>query len=403
MNQNHLIHHLDFLTGPLTAGRLSGTEGALRTAKYLLAELNTLGFESTLQPFDVPAMRLTAPPRLVIANRMLSYRRDFAEMTMISTGGQVKGQLLVVRDEDLLPQESFNGRVVLIPERPKDFNFAETAAAAADLGVVALLAEHGEPQWFHKTVYPGNGKIPALRVRKSIAQELAQLDGAEVELNLPLQNGTLPCNNVLGFLRGASNDFTLALTAHYDHVGDDPENDARFPGALDNASGVATILEAARELVQEPLPFNLLVAFLTGEESGLWGAKHLIANPPVPISAAINLDCIGNEARPFTFQLGHKQPGDWLAGLAEDILLKRGIQTRWAGGRDDSAAFSAKKIPTVGLLQQYTQVHNILHTPLDTFESIHLETIQEGIEILLEIVDSISETQNKEKKHVHTN
>ena len=150
--------------------------------------------------------------------------------------------------------------------------------------------------------------------------------------------------------------------------------------------------------MKEALPFNLLVAFLTGEESGLWGAKHLIANPPAPISAAINLDCIGNEARPFTFQLGHKQPGDWLAGLAEDILLKRGIQTKWAGGRDDSAAFSAKKIPTVGLLQQYTQVRNILHTPLDTFESIHLETIQEGIEILLEIVKSISETQYKEKK-----
>lgn len=402
MEKTSLIRHLEFLTSPSTAGRLSGTQGALRAAEYLAAELNDLGFESALQPVDVFATRLTAPARLTVGGRAFAHRRDFAEMTALSAGGHVRGRLLVVRDEEALPQESFNGRVVLIPERPQDFNFAETAAAAADLGVVALLAEHGEPQWFHKTIYPGNTKIPAIRVRKSIAEELAQLDGAEVELSLPLQSEALPCNNVIGFWRGESNEFTLALTAHYDHVGDDPENGVRFPGALDNASGVAIILEAVRELVKEPLPFNLLVAFLTGEESGFWGAKHLSANPPVPISAAINLDCIGNEARPYTFQLGHKQPGDWLAGLAEDILLKRGIQTKWTGGRDDAAVFISKGIPTVGLGQQYTQLHS-LHTPFDTFESIHLETIREGIEILLEIVKSISEIQTKEKKHVHSN
>jgi len=402
VDQTYLTRHLEFLTSPLAAGRLSGTEGALRTAEYLLAELNALGFESALQAVDVPAVRLVAPPRLVIANQTFSHRRDFAEMTAHSTGGHVIGRLLVVRDEDLLPQESFNGRVVLIPERPQDFNFAETVRAAADLGVTALLVEFGEPQSFYKTVFPGNAKIPALRVRKSIAKELAQLDGAEVELNLPLQYATLPCNNVIGLLRGESNDFTLALTAHFDHVGDDPDG-ARFPGTLDNASGVVSILEAARELVKEPLPFNLLVSFLTGEESGFWGAKHLIANPPVPISAVINLDCIGNESKPYTFQLGHKQSGDWLAELTEDILLKRDIQAKWVGGRDDSVAFSSKGIPTVGLVQQFTHVQGILHTPFDTLESIHFETIQEGVEILLDIVKSISEIQNKEKKYVHAN
>lgn len=403
MDQTYLTRHLDFLTSSLAAGRLSGTEGALRTAEYLLAELNALGFESALQTVDVPAVRLVAPPRLVIAHRTFSHRRDFAEMTALSAGGHVKGQLLVVRDGDLLPRESFNGRVVLIPERPQDFNFAETVRAAADLGVAALLAEFGEPQWFHKTVFPGNAKIPALRVRKSMAEELAQLDGAEVELNLPLHRGTLPCNNVLGFLRGKSNAFTLALTAHYDHMGDDPDG-VRFPGALDNASGVVSILEVARELVKEPLPFNLLVAFLTGEESGLWGAKHLIANPPVPISAAINLDGIGSESKFRSSRLGHKQPGDWLAGLSEDILLKRGIQAKWIGGRDDSTAFISKGIPTVGLGQQPTgETRGVMHTPFDTLDALHLETIQEGIEILLEIVKSISELQNKEKKYVHAN
>jgi aminopeptidase YwaD len=72
------------------------------------------------------------------------------------------------------------------------------------------------------------------------------MNGADVDLDLPLERVTLPCNNVFGLLRGASSDFTLALTAHYDHLGDDPGG-ARFPGAFDNASGVASILAAARD------------------------------------------------------------------------------------------------------------------------------------------------------------
>lgn len=199
-------------------------------------------------------------------------------------------------------------------------------------------------------------------------------------------------------MRGAS-DFTLALTAHYDHLGDDSD-DVRFPGAFDNASGVASILAAARELAKEKLPFILLVAFLTGKESGLWGAKQLIAHPPLPISAIINLDGIGSESKLNALRLGHRQRGDWLAGFAEGVLLRRGNQMQWIGGSDDSSAFISKGIPTLGLGQQPTgQARSVMHTPLDTLELLHPETIHQGVEVLVELVQSISEIQ-KEKHHV---
>ncbi|MBM3179838.1 MAG: M20/M25/M40 family metallo-hydrolase [Chloroflexi bacterium] len=409
-----ILHDLEFLTSPQTAGRLSGTAGARRTAHYLKAELDSLGFDSALQPVDVPAARLISTPKLVVGPRAFSPRRDFAELTALSAGGQVKGQLLVVREDDLLPPEDFKGKVILIPERPQGFNLAETLNAAIELGAAALLVEHGEPRWFHKTVYSGSGKIPVLRVRASIAEELAQQNGVLVELDLPLERATRPCNNVIGVLRGDS-DFTLALTAHYDHLGDDSD-DVRFPGAFDNASGVAAVLSAARELVEEKLPFNLLVAFLTGEESGLWGAKQLIVHPPMPISAVINLDGIGSESKLNALRLGHRQRGDPLAELAENILLKRGIEPKWIGGSDDSSAFISKGIPTLGLGQQPTgQARSVMHTPLDTRESLHLETIHQGVEVLVEIVKSVSmadpkglqrplgslKIHDKEKYHVH--
>jgi Iap family predicted aminopeptidase len=400
MTNYRLEHDLAFLTSPVAAGRLSGMEGARSVADYLLAELDSLGIDSALQPVTVPAARLTSTPKLVVDHLAFSPRRDFAELTAFSAGGQVNGPLLVVREDDSLPPETFKGRVVLIPERPQRFNLAETVRTAVELGVATLLVEHGEPEWFHKTVYTGNGKIPVLRVKKSVAEKLSKTNGANVELDLPLQHASLPCNNVLGFLRGAADDFTLALTAHYDHVGDD-SNEVRFPGAFDNASGVAAILAAARDLAKENLPFNLLVAFLTGEESGLWGAKRLIAHPPAPLSAVINLDGIGSESKLNALRLGRRQRGDWLAELGEEILSKRGIQAQWISGSDDSSAFISKGIPTLGLGQQSTgQARSVMHTPLDTRESLYLETIRDGVEVLVEIVKSIPIVQ-KEKNHVH--
>ncbi|HXF84514.1 MAG TPA: M20/M25/M40 family metallo-hydrolase [Anaerolineales bacterium] len=400
MKNYRLEHDLSFLTSPAAAGRLSGTAGARNVAEYLLAELDSLGFDSSLQPVTVPAARLISTPRLVVGPQAFSPRRDFAELTAFSASGQVNSQLLVVRDDDALLPESFKGRVVLIPERPQGFNLADTVKTAIELGVAALLVEHGETEWFHKTVYTDKGKIPVLRVKKSVAEKLSNMNGANVELDLPLQHESLPCNNVLGFVRGAADDFTLALTAHYDHLGDDPDG-VRFPGAFDNASGVAAILAAARALAKEKLPFNLLVAFLTGEESGLWGAKQLIARPPAPLSAVINLDGIGSESKLNALRLGHRQRGDWLAELGEEILSKRGIQAQWISGSDDSSAFISKGIPTLGLGQQATgQGRGVMHTPLDTTEALYIETIQEGVDVLLEIAKSIPFIQ-KEKKHVH--
>lgn len=398
---NRFMHTLKFLTSPITAGRLSGTEGARRTADYLQAELTAAGFDSALQPVDVPAARLTSTPKLVVGPQAFSPRRDFAELTAFSAGGTVSGTLLVVRDGDLLSPASFHNRVILIPERPQGFNLGETVNTAIELGASALLVEHGEPDWFHKTVYTGNGKIPVLRVRKSIAEEIASLNDADVELALPLRRSILPCNNVLGFLRGAADDFTLALIAHYDHIGDDPGG-TRFPGAFDNASGVAAVLEAARQLAKEKRPFNMLVAFLTGEESGLWGAKQLVANPPVPLSAVINQDSLGGEPKLNALRLGHKQRGDWLAELAETALSERGIQAQWVSGSDDSSVFISKGVPTLGLGQQPTgQARSVMHTPFDTLEALYPETIQEGIEVLLDVVQSISLIQ-KEKNHVYS-
>ena len=406
-NNKRLLQDLTFLTGPQAAGRLSGTSGAYNSAVYLGKEMAAIGLQPAngngyFQAVGVPAARLLGTPKLVVADKTFTYRRDFAESPTLARRGPYSGRLLVIQEDDQLLPEEFAGRIVLIPHRPDGFDFTATVNTAIKMGVAALLVEYGEPEWFYKTVYARNWSIPVFRLRKSLAQELSRMNDALVELEWPVSNDHLSCQNVLGLLRGASENFTLALTAHYDHIGDDPGG-VRFPGALDNASGVATILAVARKLTPETLPFNVLVAFLTGEESGLWGAKHLLANQPVPISAVINLDGVGSEPSLSAMRLGHSKQGDWLAGMAANILEQRGVTSQWITGTDDSSAFIKAGIPTVGLGQQPTQRRGSgMHIPSDTVDNLSVNTIVDGVQIILDIVRTLakSEIQTKEKNHV---
>lgn len=386
---------LAYLTGPEAAGRLSGTEGARRASGYLAETLAALGVtpagtDGFYQNVEVPAARLIGPARLTIDGIAYRYRKDFGEMAHLTAGGSVRAELVVVRDGEPVRPEEIQGKVVLIPRRPDGFDFNATAAAAADLGAAALLVEWGEPGWFHKTIFgSGANRIPVIRLRESQAARLAAQPGSLVELELPLTVGLLPCRNVLGILPGTGSRKTVALTAHYDHVGDDPGGE-RFPGAMDNASGVVTMLAVVRALAERKmqLPFNLLVGFLTGEESGLWGAKHLAAHPPVPLSAVINLDGMGYEPALRAIRLGYPAPGhNWLADMAAELYQPNGTEVRWSAGGDDSVAFQAAGLPALGLGQMPTgPMPAQFHSPDDTGETIHLPVVWEGAESILTLL-----------------
>jgi Zn-dependent M28 family amino/carboxypeptidase len=105
--------------------------------------------------------------------------------------------------------------------------------------------------------------------------------------------------NVVGLLEGADpalrNEYVV-FTAHLDHLGRGTavNGDAIYNGALDNASGVAVMLEAARLIAAGPRPRrSILFVAVTAEENGLLGSKWFAQNPPVPrdaIVANVNMD-----------------------------------------------------------------------------------------------------------------
>jgi hypothetical protein len=103
---------------------------------------------------------------------------------------------------------------------------------------------------------------------------------------------------VVGLLKGS--DPTLAaehvvLMGHLDHLGmkadAKPGEDAIYNGALDNAAGVATMLEAARQFAAQPVRPKRSILFIanTGEERGLLGADYYANHPTVPAASIVGL------------------------------------------------------------------------------------------------------------------
>jgi len=127
--------------------------------------------------------------------------------------------------------------------------------------------------------------------------------------NIDLKNTLreIDSNNVVGKVEGSDpalkNEYVV-YSAHWDHLGRDPklQGDQIFNGALDNASGVAMLLEIAEAFTKMPTPPKRSVLFLavTAEEKGLLGAKYYATNPLYPLNktvANINMDGVNQWGR----------------------------------------------------------------------------------------------------------
>ena len=126
------------------------------------------------------------------------------------------------------------------------------------------------------------------RAREALVAKLSALGGLEVETEGFHQGGRRHVN-LLARLEGTG-EGVIYLTAHYD-------TRPGTPGAVDNASGVGILLEAARTLSQGSWDRTLVFAFWDGEEEGLWGSRHhvqgLSPEERESILAMVSLDMPG--------------------------------------------------------------------------------------------------------------
>ena len=138
---------------------------------------------------------------------------------------------------------------------------------------------------------PGGEKAAEYLVDRFRALKLEPLFGQEFVQPIPgKEQGTVQGRNVGAMLRGADPNLReewVILAAHFDHLG--VRRGKLYPGADDNASGVAMMLEVARSMTAAAQPPKRSMMFIGFdlEEVGLFGSRYFVAHPPVPLEKVV--------------------------------------------------------------------------------------------------------------------
>lgn len=197
--------------------------------------------------------------------------------------------------------------------------------------------------------------------------------------------------NVLGYVEGENTDSLVVFVAHYDHLGM-MGTDAIFPGANDNASGIAILLNLAKHYkLNRPAYTTVFIAF-GGEELGLLGAKHFVENPTFDLSRIkflLNFDISGTGDDGIQVVNGsvYKDEFDRLVGLNEKEDLLAQVKIRGEACNSDHCMFHMQDIPcffiyTLGGIQAYHDVY-------DKSETLPLTEFQNYFKLITMFVDGI--------------
>lgn len=182
--------------------------------------------------------------------------------------------------------------------------------------------------------------------------------------------------NVWGQVRGTHfPDSFLVISAHYDHLGKMGRSTI-FPGANDNASGTAMMLELARYYAKNPQPFTLVFLAFTAEEAGLVGSKYFTENPPFALTAIrflMNLDLEGTGKDGITAVNATLFENDFQTLLdvndSGKFLVK--IVPRGKAANSDHYWFSESGVPCFFIYQMGEYDH--YHDPGDQAEKLPLD------------------------------
>ncbi|MFN8094159.1 MAG: M20/M25/M40 family metallo-hydrolase [Vicinamibacteria bacterium] len=187
---------------------------------------------------------------------------------------------------------------------------------------------------------------------------------------------------MIGILPGAKAEWagqSALLTAHYDHLGagwpDVHKGDEGklHPGADDNASGVAVMLELAKALASgEKPPRTIVFVAFSGEEAGLLGSKHYAEHPVFPLDKAIGVINVDTVSRLFDKKLSVLATGsasEW-PHIFRGAGFVTGVESRMipdALESSDQKNFIDRGVPAV---QIFTDPHADYHRPGDTADKV---------------------------------
>ena len=372
--------HVDALAGQI-GSRPAGSANYEQAVQYVVDQLHQWGYQPSLQTFPVETyddrgsqLTLTASGESVTA-ATLQY----------SPGGQVEAPLVSAglgRPDDLTGLD-LQGKIALV--KRGELRFSDKVANVAAAGAVGMLV-YNDSSGAVQGSLTGPGPIPAVTLSDTDGQHLLDLlaSGQVVaRLTVDASIEQRSATNVVAD-KPARNPAaqSVVIGAHLDSV-------PAGPGANDNGSGSALVLELAQVLATRDEPFTLRFALFGAEELGLYGSRNYVDRltdaERANTRAMINLDMVGvGEAWRFG---GTDDLVQRALGAATDIG-ERGLPLRGPqSGGSDHASFLAVGVPALFI---YRVEDPNYHQAGDRPELVDPNALGEAGTMALSVLDSLA-------------
>jgi aminopeptidase YwaD len=386
---------IDTLASDSFAGRGYSDNGINKAADFIEKNFLSSGLHqfhnNYRQDFTVNTNTIT---RAVIHNRKFRAGDDFV-VSVISEKykGKRKVKILDLSANDgkftVSDLKKYSGKFVLF--LPASFETAGQKTLVYSLIYSDVLNAAGyiigssvQPAWDVQYLRTKHGK-PVLTLRGD-DEDFRKLR----KLNLDIDNQyypEYPVTNLYGYFPGTKQiDSLIVFCAHYDHLG--KMGDVIYPGANDNASGVAMMLDLMNYFSQTEnrLPFSVVFIALAAEEAGILGAKHFTEHPPFDlkkISFLVNLDLVGTGREGIQVVNGSvfKDHFALLQSLNMKFNYLPEIKSRGEACNSDHCPFYRKSVPSF-FIYTLDSDYTWYHVPQDEASRLPL-TGYEGLFRLL--------------------
>lgn len=217
------------------------------------------------------------------------------------------------------------------------------------------------------------GTEEAIRVAEFIKESMrlaGLVPGSDDYLQI-WDDGKKTYANAVGKINGNS-EGCIILGAHYDHLGTDERGNI-YPGADDNASGIAILLELARMMAEKNINKDLIFIAFTGEELGRLGSRYYVEHAQLnKCIAMINLDTVGRLEGKRLLIIGAHSAKEWPMVLKEASLIS-GLEFELVKeelNSSDQKSFEEAGIPAI---QLFSGPHEDYHRMTDTMDKIDIE------------------------------
>ena len=463
ITEDEIMNHIRFLSHENREGRLPGTRGSKDAIAYLIKNFKSYGVKpafgkSYTQPFNIKTgIQLGSLNNLVINKDTMAVESDYLPL-FFSANGSFSGEVVFAGygfqiNEKELQWDDYKGLdvkdkwVIVMRHSPERNQPHSIYAPHSPLHKKMLVAKDNGAKGIifvsqieDEELYPlryvsgfKNNEAPAIILSKNIANRIFERVGwstkkIQDEMNqnlkpLSFQLGVLNINvsidlepvvkkgaNVVGEIRSRNREFRdeyVLIGAHFDHLGmggagsgsRKPEENQIHPGADDNASGTAGLLELAQKLSANinSLKRSVLFVGFDAEEKGLLGSKHFIESSPIKIeniTTMINMDMIGRMSD-SSYTVGGVGTSPSFEYLLDSLKTGRSfdlIMNKPGFGPSDHATFYTKNIP---VLFFFSGVHDEYHTPADTWQLINLQGEKHILNFIYDLTYYLSRYPNR--------